>query len=213
MLKKMTTICFLVSVTINAASFDCSKAESKAEKLICNTPALSQADDALYVDYHQAKISTGNSDGFKALVKQNWKLREKNCDTVECLQGWYRRSSEIYQRIAATRGEGEKVNNTYFYNTSVKFKGTLNREFDGFPSLRLDNLISISPSDDVYDDMEPLEYGIAVMQLAISGKEQWDIFEKSKGKKALVTCNVYHAHTIHHKTPVMCLVEEITPQK
>ncbi|WP_368859250.1 DUF4431 domain-containing protein [Xenorhabdus bovienii] len=36
----------------------------------------------------------------------------------------------------------------------------------------------------------------------------------SKAEKLI--CNtpaLYHAHTIHHKTPVMCLVEEITTQK
>ncbi|AWK42663.1 lysozyme inhibitor LprI family protein [Photorhabdus laumondii] len=70
------------------ASFDCAKATSKAEKLICSTPALSQADDNLYINYLQAKLATGNNADFKALVKQNWELREK-CVVVECLQDWY----------------------------------------------------------------------------------------------------------------------------
>ncbi|WP_228860821.1 DUF4431 domain-containing protein [Xenorhabdus sp. PB61.4] len=209
MLKKIAAFLFLVSTVASSASFDCAKATSKTEKLICATPILSQADDALLIAYTHAKIATGNSDGFKALVRQNWKLREKNCDTVKCLQDWYRQSSEIYHRIAATREEGEKANSTYFYNTSAKFKGTLNSESEGFPSLRLDRLISVSPSDGVYDETEPFEHGVAVMQLAMTKKEQWNIFEKLIGKKVSVTCNLYHAVTIHHKTPVMCLVEKI----
>ncbi|REF28679.1 putative nucleic acid binding protein [Xenorhabdus cabanillasii] len=43
---------------------------------------------------------TGNNNDFKALVKQNWKLREKNCDTEECLLNWYKRSTELYRQIA-----------------------------------------------------------------------------------------------------------------
>ncbi|WP_387690798.1 hypothetical protein [Photorhabdus sp. RM71S] len=105
MLKKIVIALFLVSATANSASFDCAKATSKAEKLICSTPALSQADDVLYVDYLQAKVVTGNSDDFKALVKQNWKLRENNCDTKECLLNWYKRSAELYRQIAAGSGK------------------------------------------------------------------------------------------------------------
>ncbi|MEQ1966253.1 hypothetical protein ABLA30_04215 [Xenorhabdus nematophila] len=103
MLNKVAVVLFLISTTATAASFDCTKATSKAEKLICSTPALSQADDALYVDYLQAKVVTGNSNDFKALVKQNWKLREKNCDTEKCLLNWYKRSTELYRQIAAIR--------------------------------------------------------------------------------------------------------------
>jgi uncharacterized protein len=101
MLKKIAVVLFLISSTATAASFDCTKATSKAEKLICSTPALSQADDALAVDYLQAKLVTDNSADFKALVKQNWKLREKNCETEECLLNWYKRSTELYRQIAA----------------------------------------------------------------------------------------------------------------
>ncbi|WFQ80514.1 MULTISPECIES: lysozyme inhibitor LprI family protein [Xenorhabdus] len=103
MLKKIAVALSLVATTATSTSFDCTKATSKAEKLICSTPALSQADDTLYVDYLQAKVVTGNSNDFKKLVKQNWKLREKNCETEECLLGWYKRSTELYRQIAAIR--------------------------------------------------------------------------------------------------------------
>ncbi|AOM40490.1 lysozyme inhibitor LprI family protein [Xenorhabdus hominickii] len=99
----LTIALFLVSASVGAASFDCTKAFSKTEKLICNTSVLSQADDALYVDYLQAKIATGNSDDFKKLVKQNWKLREKNCDTEKCLLDWYKKSTELYRLISANQ--------------------------------------------------------------------------------------------------------------
>ncbi|MCC8367107.1 hypothetical protein J8V57_12615 [Xenorhabdus sp. PB61.4] len=109
MLRKCAAALFLISGVTNAASFDCTKATSKAEKLICSTPVLSQADDELYIDYLQTKVITGNSDDFKALVKQNWKLREKNCDTEECLLNWYKKTSNLYKQIAVI---GKKENQT-----------------------------------------------------------------------------------------------------
>ncbi|PHM53103.1 hypothetical protein [Xenorhabdus hominickii] len=51
MLKIIATALFLMPAVVNVASFDCTKATSKAEKLICSTPVLSQAYDVLYVDY------------------------------------------------------------------------------------------------------------------------------------------------------------------
>ncbi|MCE1741552.1 hypothetical protein LWT88_23110, partial [Enterobacter hormaechei] len=92
------------------------------EKLICSTPALSQADDNLYINYLQAKLATGNNADFKALVKQNWELREK-CVVVECLQDWYKRSSEMYKKIAAIK----TTENCYKERQKITLDGTLLR--------------------------------------------------------------------------------------
>jgi len=40
--------------TTSAASFDCTKARTKIEKVICSTPALSKADDAMAIAYRKA---------------------------------------------------------------------------------------------------------------------------------------------------------------
>ncbi len=57
-MKKVVVIsCLLFSSASFAVSFDCSKAQSKTEKLVCDSPSLSQADDELYADYLQAKKS------------------------------------------------------------------------------------------------------------------------------------------------------------
>lgn len=51
-MKKVVVIsCLLFSSASFAVSFDCSKAQSKTEKLVCDSPSLSQADDELYADY------------------------------------------------------------------------------------------------------------------------------------------------------------------
>lgn len=209
MIKKLAVIVFLFPFWASSASFDCAKAFSDVEKLICNTPELSKADDELYIDYLQAKMVTGNSDDFRALVKKNWDLRVKNCDTKSCLMDWYHKSGIIYRNIAANHpiNEQDVSGKNYYYGSSIKLRGTIKVESDGFPSIRTDDIISVSSKDPEPENGEPDEWGIAVMQLAASGNGQYNELIKNKDKKAIITCNLYHAHTIHHKTPVVCWVE------
>lgn len=219
MTKLLLFVVLLIPSITYAASFDCNKAHSDVEKLICNTPELSKADDELYVDYLQAKLVTGNSDEFKKLAKKNWDLRTKNCDTKQCLLDWYKRSTVIYRNVAASHPieEQDVSGTTYYYGSSVKIKGTLTRESKasgGYPSIRTDDVISVSSrTPDEAESDEPGEWGVAVMQLAMTDKSQWRYFENNINSKAWVTCNLYHAHTGHHYTPVMCLVENIDPAK
>ncbi|MBS4847099.1 MAG: hypothetical protein KH037_10530 [Burkholderiales bacterium] len=89
----------LVGSICNAASFDCKKARSYSEKLICSNFTLSAADDALAKIYEEAKKTTKNSKEFRALIKKNWHEREK-CKTEQCVFDWYQRVSQQYQKIA-----------------------------------------------------------------------------------------------------------------
>ncbi|HII3110964.1 TPA: hypothetical protein ACY3G5_001821 [Morganella morganii] len=103
-MKKVVVIsCLLFSSASFAVSFDCSKAQSKTEKLVCDSPSLSQADDELYADYLQAKKITGNSDEFKKTVRENRKLRLQNCDTEACQLEWYKKSSVLFRNIADSK--------------------------------------------------------------------------------------------------------------
>ncbi|CDH26411.1 DUF4431 domain-containing protein [Xenorhabdus bovienii] len=101
----------------------------------------------------------------------------------------------------------------YYYEKPVNIKGTLVRELIGFPSLRPDDLFSVSSSDGDPEGLEPREFGVGAMQLVISEKDLWKKFESLKGKKAIVNCSLYHAVTIYHHTPVMCSVNSISPAK
>jgi hypothetical protein len=115
---------------------------------------------------------------------------------------------------AATPSQGDKVQQpSYLYGKSVNIKGTLKRELIGFPSLRPDDLFSVSSSNGDPDGLEPDEFGVGAMQLVITKDALWDKFEGLKGKKAVVNCNLYHAVTIYHHTPVMCSVNSISPVK
>lgn len=71
------------------ASFDCKKAKSTSEILICNDPELSNLDNELAQIYRQAKSTTADATAFKQQTKAAWKLREDNCRDKECLINWY----------------------------------------------------------------------------------------------------------------------------
>lgn len=211
MFRKVIFGLLISTGTANAASFDCSKAHTVVEKLVCNTPSLSQADDELFVDYLQAKLVTGNNDEFKKIVKQNRKLREKNCETVECQTNWYKRSTELYRNIAASKGTTKEIEarDSYKYGEKVSFKGIIQRESSGFPAIRLADMISVHDNGLDPDINYPSEFGVAIMQLVINNDSLWDKFEQNKGRSATVICYLFHAETAHHKTPVMCSVENI----
>ncbi|HEM7873893.1 TPA: DUF1311 domain-containing protein [Burkholderia contaminans] len=66
------------------ASFDCGKAVSKIEKLICSTPETADADRRLNAAYSAARAKTNDPVGLKDDQRQ-W-LKERNaCDDAACL--------------------------------------------------------------------------------------------------------------------------------
>ncbi len=80
----------------NAASFDCQKAESEAEILICNDEELSQIDTEFDKLYQKARSITSNLANFDRDAKEAWLKREQNCDDKICLIIWYRDRMEKY---------------------------------------------------------------------------------------------------------------------
>ena len=92
-----------------AASFDCAKARSDAEKLICATPALSAADEELAGIYRRARERMARSgpeseqaQWFKSNAVADWNWRDKNCQDVPCLAGWYRQRKALLLWIASS---------------------------------------------------------------------------------------------------------------
>lgn len=95
-----------LSLAAEAASFDCTRARSYSEKLICSDPELSKLDESLGADYRAAKKRTGNSKEFRDFARQNW-LKREACTTPECVKAWFFNSRVTYRIIA--RGDPEEV--------------------------------------------------------------------------------------------------------
>ena len=70
-------------------SFDCTKARSVPEKMICSDAELARLDRDLARLYRRAGKLTSDRAAFQRQTSQEWRLRETTCRNRECLLRWY----------------------------------------------------------------------------------------------------------------------------
>lgn len=106
----------MVALPAQAASFDCAKAQSKVEHLICDNPEISKLDDELDAEYKLALQDHTRAEATKFSQKQ-W-LHERNlCLTAICLRDTYigrnthlqRARSAVVQSITTTIADQSKT--------------------------------------------------------------------------------------------------------
>jgi len=95
-----------VSTTVFAGpSFDCAKASSKVEKLICSDKNLSDTDAMLAEDY-KALLATTDDKGVKQRQLAWLKNVRNACNDVACLQKAYdARGDELMRERARSKGD------------------------------------------------------------------------------------------------------------
>jgi uncharacterized protein/uncharacterized tellurite resistance protein B-like protein len=74
----------------DAASFDCAKARTPNEVLVCRDSQLSAMDDELGAMYTSARAVTTDLPAFRKQTKDEWRRRE-SCTDRDCLVTWYQR--------------------------------------------------------------------------------------------------------------------------
>ena len=85
-------------------SFDCVKARSDAEKLICGDDQLSNLDNELSRIYKEAKLKAVDAAAFRKQTEAEWRWRESNCHTKECLLEWYaKRKGQLNKVVVANK--------------------------------------------------------------------------------------------------------------
>lgn len=81
--------CVTLALSAQAASFDCTKAQSKVEHIICDNPEISKLDDELATSYKAALRDHAQAGKIKQAQKQ-W-MKERNiCVDAGCLNSVYR---------------------------------------------------------------------------------------------------------------------------
>ena len=78
----------ILSITAHAASFDCAKAGTKIEKLICGDAELSKLDEELSAAYKTALQDEKRADSIKQAQKQ-WMKDRNGCSDAACVKGAY----------------------------------------------------------------------------------------------------------------------------
>ena len=91
----------MASVTAQAASFDCAKASTKVEHLICDNPEISKLDDELATSY-KAALHDQSKAGQVRHAQRQW-LNERNiCADVACLREKYKERLTFFQVVEAS---------------------------------------------------------------------------------------------------------------
>lgn len=85
-----------------ATSFDCSKARSDSEHLICGNAELAADDVELAGIYAKAKAAATDQVAFKEHIRQEWNYREKSCHDRDCLVRWYKDQKAFLSQVADT---------------------------------------------------------------------------------------------------------------
>jgi hypothetical protein len=90
------------SPSLETTSFDCSKARSDAEHIICTDADLARSDVELAGLFGKAKAAATDQAAFKERTKQAWNDRERNCHDKDCLVRWFDAQKGALSRIAET---------------------------------------------------------------------------------------------------------------
>ena len=77
-----------------APSFDCAKARSTSEKMICADPELSRLDRDLGRLHARASSAAPDPAAFKRQSDAQWFQRERTCRDRDCLLRWYAQRRE-----------------------------------------------------------------------------------------------------------------------
>lgn len=92
----------LLPWSAQAASFDCTKAASPVEKMICADAALSQLDETLNTAYKQAASQAEDPAELKSRQLQWMKKVRNPCTSPDCITRAYRQRIDTLQQGATT---------------------------------------------------------------------------------------------------------------
>jgi outer membrane biosynthesis protein TonB len=85
-------------------SFDCAKARSRAERIICGDRELAQLDRDTGRLHARAKAAARDQAAFKRQNDREWKQREEVCRDKACLLAWYaHRREQLQETVAQAR--------------------------------------------------------------------------------------------------------------
>lgn len=111
MLKTQASLLFVVlslllAATSQATSFDCEKAATKVEKMICADPELSKLDEELAKTYQNAMKDEGQAEVIKSTQKL-WLKERNHCEDAACVKQAY--ASRLQNLEALVVGSSPQV--------------------------------------------------------------------------------------------------------
>ena len=146
---------------VSAASFDCGKAGTAVEKMICADPELSQLDEVLWSEYRKALNNTSEPIALKHKQKQ-WLKEREVCSNRLCIKGKYsaqllylfKLNSPVSKAVIAesTQAPSVKPMKPYVFNVIQDTGGSVCRD-------ALSNMSSFSPTQEQIACGESINFG------------------------------------------------------
>jgi uncharacterized protein len=127
----MVSSVLLLLTTAHAASFDCEKARSKVEKLICSDKKLSRLDETLNKAYQKA-LKRNDIKKVVLEIQRSWlKSVRDTCRNSDCIRKLYEsRINSLRMRLMPrTATSAEPVSGTYTYATSIRDWSTIKETY------------------------------------------------------------------------------------
>ena len=119
-----TLLCLALMPSARAATFDCNKASTFAEKAVCSDSRLSAMDDELGRLYKGALAGTPNNETLKSDQKAWLSLRDQ-CQDSNCIKKAY--ADRISALKGSSAGTSDSVTGTYkMKNGDVRVEQTAN---------------------------------------------------------------------------------------
>lgn len=84
-------------------SFDCARARSRNERLICADTELAGLDRALGGLHVRAREAAPDKVAFKVQSERAWRERERSCSDRDCLLAWFAQRREVLQAQLGTQ--------------------------------------------------------------------------------------------------------------
>ena len=130
--KLLFLLTFFVYInSIEAASFDCAKAENKIELMICSNKNLSQHDDWLAKYYKDALVNTDTKNALKT-EQQLWlKNTRDKCADYNCLENAYlKRELELQEWQHFLTYFCDQRKSIFFVSVGLEAKPTTEANYD-----------------------------------------------------------------------------------
>ena len=96
--------------SVPSPSFDCARAQSRPEQIICSDAQLAQLDRELGRLHARARTASSDPAAFRRQNDQEWRDRESTCRDRECLLRWYaHRRDQLLNDIEDARDQRQPI--------------------------------------------------------------------------------------------------------
>lgn len=133
---------FTLISDIYAAGFDCAKAATLVENVICSDNNISTLDETLSSSYRNALADANNAKNIK-LDQRNWLKKRNSCKDKVCLQRMYeQRINDLASVNSLPKKVGDCVDSSIAEKVT-RFEGAIAGEAGGEVAVQLKNGVSL----------------------------------------------------------------------